>query len=279
MAAKGYLSDVRAVILEQGLGKGRARILCKQLKTKGGSVISSLVSETAATHLLIGNNVRPSRLPVLLGMKEVPRGVRVVRADWLSSCLARGEYVREEEYEVPLETTPSTTPITSPHHKLEDKGDGEKKKCVIKEDTTTEGETTEEEEVVGKNKQNDIAERVSMCMFLFYTYLAQHISNIQFPTSSRRWATTNKFPVKTSHTDDSYSDYIDSGEEEGEREGELADVNISAVPPLAKRKVYIYFVIASLYVCLFVFRGDGCVRSPQQRLNHGSIIINISQIN
>ena len=61
----------------------RARILCKQLKTKGGgSVIASLVSDTAATHLLIGNNVRPSRLPVVLGMKEVPRGVRVAGIYW-----------------------------------------------------------------------------------------------------------------------------------------------------------------------------------------------------
>ena len=105
-----YLGGVRTLILEQGMGKGRARILRKQLEANGSSVVSSLEpSVTTCTHLLVGKNVRCSRLPVLLGVEEVPGDVRVVRADWLSSCLIRGEYVSEAEYDVPLETTPLTT--------------------------------------------------------------------------------------------------------------------------------------------------------------------------
>ena len=102
---------------------------------------------TSTSHLLVGGKVRRSRLPVLLGGVEVPAGVWVVRGDWLSACLIRGERLREEEYEVPKETLSKTPPTSD-------------------------------------------------------------------------------------------SDYVDSGEE-GEEEGErqLADVDISAVAPLAKRKV------------------------------------------
>ena len=102
---------------------------------------------TSTSHLLVGGKVRRSRLPVLLGGVEVPAGVWVVRGDWLSACLIRGERLREEEYEVPKETLSKTPPTSD-------------------------------------------------------------------------------------------SDYVDSGEE-GEEEGErqLADVDISAVAPLANRKV------------------------------------------
>ena len=59
----------------------------------------------------------------------------------------------------------------------------------------------------------------------------------QFPTSSRRWLPTHTSPSKRT-APDSDSDYVDSGEEgEGEGERQLADVDISAVAPLAKRKV------------------------------------------
>ena len=145
MSADQYLRGVRAVILKPGLGKGRTRILCKQLERRGGSVEPSVCTSTS--HLLVGGKVRRSRLPVLLGVVEVPAGVWVVRGDWLSACLIRGERLREEEYEVPKETLSKTPPTSD-------------------------------------------------------------------------------------------SDYVDSGEE-GEEEGErqLADVDISAVAPLAKRKV------------------------------------------
>ena len=56
-----YLGGVRALILEKGMGKGRACILQKQLEAHGGSVVSSLEpSVTTCTHLLVGKNVRRS---------------------------------------------------------------------------------------------------------------------------------------------------------------------------------------------------------------------------
>ena len=111
MSADQYLRGVRAVILEPGLGKGRTRILCKQLERRGGSVEPSVCASTS--HLLVGGNVRRSRLPVLLGGAEVPAGVRVVRADWLSACLTRGERLREEDFEVPQETLSKTPPTSA----------------------------------------------------------------------------------------------------------------------------------------------------------------------
>lgn len=107
-----YLCGVRAVIVEPGMGKGRARILCRQLQVNGGTVEPS-VSDTT-THLLVGNNVRRSRLPVLLGITELPSSVRVVRADWLSLCLIRGERLRESEYVVPETPLPTPSPSSSP---------------------------------------------------------------------------------------------------------------------------------------------------------------------
>ena len=97
-----YLCGVRAVVLEQGMGKGRARILCRHLKTRGGSVLARL--SDATTHILVGSKIRRSRLPALLGVSEVSSDVHVVRADWLSSCLIRGELVGEDEFTVPMET-------------------------------------------------------------------------------------------------------------------------------------------------------------------------------
>ena len=140
-----YLGGVRALILEKGMGKGCASILRKQLEAHGGSVVSSLEpSVTTCTHLLVGKNVRRSRLPILLGVEEVPGDVRVVRADWLSSCLIRGEYVSEA---VPLQTTPSTTPITGPQKGGEEGKEGVRRK-----------------QGCGRKDQESGAERVSVCV-------------------------------------------------------------------------------------------------------------------
>ena len=96
------------MIVEQGVGKGRTRLLCKRLKAKGGRVFSSL-EPGVATHLLVGNRGRRSRLPDLLWVKEVGSDVRVVRADWLTSCLIAGEYVSEAA------TTSPSRPRPPPH--------------------------------------------------------------------------------------------------------------------------------------------------------------------
>lgn len=90
-----FLSEVKAVLLEQGLGKARTTILAKQLEKYGGTATKAL--SEASTHVLVGNNTRRERVPVLL-KTDVPDTVPVVRADWLSSCLAKRQLVPEEGY-------------------------------------------------------------------------------------------------------------------------------------------------------------------------------------
>ena len=160
MSSDRFLSGISALILDAGLGKARARILRQRLKGKGGRVLSSL--SPAATHVLVGKNVRRSRLPALLGCTEAPSRVRVLQADWLSACLVAGECVGEKEYELPLES-----PGSSPCIKKEvsptvrrvveaggtEEGGEEESKSVVKEEegttdeaTTERGSTEEEEE-------------------------------------------------------------------------------------------------------------------------------------
>lgn len=106
MSAPGFLAGVWAVILEQGLGKTRTQILARQLEGKGGHVEQALSEKT--THVVIGSNVRPSRLPHLLKVDTIPESLVVVRADWLSECLVRGERVDQSVYVVSPENTKSS---------------------------------------------------------------------------------------------------------------------------------------------------------------------------
>ena len=215
---------------------------------------------TSTSHLLVGGKVRRSRLPVLLGGVEVPAGVWVVRGDWLSACLTRGERLREEEYEVPKETLSKTPPISAGSSPSK-AGRGAEVvkdspvKCAVKEEAgegrvgevvvggAVEGGTGERVESCDEDQQPAV-ERVSSGLHLFlpaHQFLMALMDSLspypQFPTSSRRWLPTHTSPSKRT-VPDSGSDYVDSGEE-GEEEGErkLADVDISAVAPLAKRKV------------------------------------------
>ena len=156
MSSEQFLRGVNALILDAGLGKARARILRQRLEGKGGQVLPSL--SPAATHVLVGKNVRQSRLPSLLGCTEIPRGVRVLRADWLSACLVAGERVAESKYELPLESascSPATVKADPPTVRNPTEtgrtggGGGEEEEgCepVVKEERVTEGETTEEED-------------------------------------------------------------------------------------------------------------------------------------
>ena len=120
---------------------------------------------TSTSHLLVGGKVRRSRLPVLLGGVEVPAGVWVVRGDWLSACLTRGERLREEEYEVPKETL-SKTPPTSAGSSPSKAGRGAEVvkdspvKCAVKEEA---GEGRVGEVVVGGAVEGGTGERVESC--------------------------------------------------------------------------------------------------------------------
>ena len=99
--------------MDQGLGKARTQILIKQLQSKGGSVEQSVHSDV--THILVGNNVRLSRVPHLLKIKSLPDRVLVLRADWLSACLVSGERTGHTQYIVQPEPSPQSSPIKTGH--------------------------------------------------------------------------------------------------------------------------------------------------------------------
>ena len=108
MSDKRFLSEVSAVILEQGLGKARAQILQKQLENRGGKVEKKLSQGT--THILVGKTTRLSRIPNLLKIKSIPEDVLVLRADWLSACLVEAEIVGHSAYVVHPEPSPTASP-------------------------------------------------------------------------------------------------------------------------------------------------------------------------
>lgn len=108
MAAGRFLSDVRAVILEQGLGKARTQILSKQLENHGGKAEKTLSPKT--THILVGKTTRLCRIPSLLKVKTIPETVLVLRADWLSACLVEADKVGHGAYVVSTEPSPASSP-------------------------------------------------------------------------------------------------------------------------------------------------------------------------
>ena len=106
MSDPAFFTGVCAVILDQGLGKARAQILGKQLEGKGGQVERTLSKRT--THIVVGSNVRLARVPHLLKVESIPESVTVVRADWLSACLVKGEKIDLAPYVArPENSTPS----------------------------------------------------------------------------------------------------------------------------------------------------------------------------
>ena len=106
---KKFLSEVNAVLVDQGLGKARANILTKQLENHGGTATKSLSEST--THILVGNKTRLTRVPILLKIESIPDRVPVLRADWLSACLAKRQVIPLDSYRVLPDPSPTTSPI------------------------------------------------------------------------------------------------------------------------------------------------------------------------
>ena len=119
--ATDFLSQVKALLLEQGLGKARKAILTKQLEKYGGAAVQTLSQST--THILVGNNTRLARVPVLLKVDSIPDNVSLLRADWLSASLTKGQLVSEESYQLREESSVAkqkhllTPPVQPPPEK------------------------------------------------------------------------------------------------------------------------------------------------------------------
>ena len=98
--SNSLFAGIVGLIVEQGLGKGRKRILEKQLEEKGGTV--ALSPSQTLTHIIVGPSMKYNRLISLLKLKDpLPPEVTIVTADWLSSSLVAGEKVDHTPYLLP----------------------------------------------------------------------------------------------------------------------------------------------------------------------------------
>ena len=88
--------DVCVFIVEQGLGKTRCNILQKQLTKHGGVATKSMNSNV--THIIVTNGMKMEKLLKLIKLKNIDSKICVVNADWLSTCLVKGELVQESTY-------------------------------------------------------------------------------------------------------------------------------------------------------------------------------------
>jgi hypothetical protein len=206
MSGQDYLSEVRAFLLEQGLGKCRRAILTKQLEKHGGETVKAVTDST--THILVGNNTRLSRIPVLLKADSIPDTVSVLRADWLSACLTKGHLVPEESYQVCDPATPNpSTPAAQPPSKTQ---------------VTKQGEPS------GLQKREQKEGKIA----------AVTDSNVSmsspkpgmFAVSTRRWTKSPKKGKEDQRNwDSSDSDYVESDEDQEEQEDEETSVRAEEV--------------------------------------------------
>ena len=247
MSSSTYFSSIRALLLEQGLGKTRANILAKKLESKGGRVDKTLSDST--THILVGTNTRLARVHALLKVDSIPEGVAVLRADWLSACLTKKQLVSEKEYRVcpegttpkpmpkPSSTLPKTTPTkTTPSHSspvkrdCHDVSDGNCSNKCEEESTTTSADVALHSPKAG-----------------------------MFAVTDRKWTSQQQSQPraeekpKAKATRDSDSDYVESEEELKEEEDEGptddgGDGGDEEAPPIKKVSEHFKdFILFPLY--------------------------------
>ena len=98
MASNMLFTGINAIILEPGLGKARKKILCKKLEEKGG--VSSDILSSSITHVLVGGNVKHSRVLALLKVEKIDKRIQILLADWISKCLTEDKLVDTNSYRV-----------------------------------------------------------------------------------------------------------------------------------------------------------------------------------
>lgn len=92
----GWLEPVVAYVLQAGMGQARAEIFRKQILHNGGRVCSQLSSDT--THVILDEGMDCDRAFRLLRLTKLPRGLQLVKASWLSSCVAEQKMVNTTGY-------------------------------------------------------------------------------------------------------------------------------------------------------------------------------------
>ena len=169
-----FFEGINAVIIENGIGKTRAGILGQKLEKYGGKDQNKLDQNT--THVFVAQTVRYERVAKLLGLKEesLLKTTAIVRADWLSNCLAQGKLVNMGEY------------IVNDPNSVEEK--------------KTDKETNEEESGENSFGPHSVVDPKSTT------------SDLKVDENINKRITK----IDTKYDDD--SDYIDSGDEHGDKE-------------------------------------------------------------
>lgn len=97
---KQFLSEIKAVIIDVGLGKTRSAILKKKLTVYGGQYHQSIQSDT--THIITSKNVKFTKLCSILKVDSIPQQLIVVNADWLSQSLTKGQLIDVDPFKILL---------------------------------------------------------------------------------------------------------------------------------------------------------------------------------
>ncbi|XP_013922261.1 PREDICTED: DNA polymerase lambda [Thamnophis sirtalis] len=92
----GWLEPITAYVLQAGIGQARAEIFCKQIIHNGGHICSQFSPDV--THVIVDEDMDFDRAFRLLKLKKLPRGLQLVKASWLSSCITAQQILDITDY-------------------------------------------------------------------------------------------------------------------------------------------------------------------------------------
>lgn len=91
-----WLKPIVAYVLQAGMGQARAEIFRKQIFQNGGTVCNQISPDV--THVIVDEGMDCDRAFRLLKLTKLPQGLQLVKASWLSSCLAAQQILNTTGY-------------------------------------------------------------------------------------------------------------------------------------------------------------------------------------
>nr|XP_028586330.1 DNA polymerase lambda isoform X7 [Podarcis muralis] len=91
-----WLEPITAYVLQAGIGQARAEIFRKQIVQNGGIVCSHYSPDV--THVIVDEGMDCDRAFRLLKLAKLPQGLQLVKASWLSSCIAAQQILKTTGY-------------------------------------------------------------------------------------------------------------------------------------------------------------------------------------
>lgn len=91
-----WLKPIVAYVLQAGMGQARAEIFRKQIFQNGGTVCNQISSDV--THVIVDEGMDCDRAFRLLKLTKLPQGLQLVKASWLSSCIAAQQILNTTGY-------------------------------------------------------------------------------------------------------------------------------------------------------------------------------------